>query len=123
MKFTDGYWRIEPGVSPFFPAQVSGIDLSPGALTVYGPTKKQAQRGDVLNVALLTVRFSSPMLDVIRVQICHHKGRLPSKPEFELRQDCAPEVQITDDEQAATLTSGQLSVRIEKVGDWRIDFI
>lgn len=123
MKFTDGYWRIEPGISPFFPAQVCGIDLSPGALTVYGPTKKQAQRGDVLNVALLTVRFSSPMSDVIRVQICHHKGRLSSKPEFELRQDCAPEVQISDDEQAATLTSGQLSVRIEKAGDWRIDFI
>jgi len=27
-----------------------------------------------------------------------------------------------DDAQAATLTSGRLSVRVEKAGDWRIEF-
>ena len=31
-------------------------------------------RGDTLNLPLLTVRFSSPMPNVIRVQMVHHKG-------------------------------------------------
>ena len=123
MKFTDGFWQTQTGVLPFFPAQVSSVKLSPDALTVYGPMKKQVQRGDVLNVALLTVRFSSPMADVIRVQIYHHKGGHPRKPEFEFHHDCTNQVEVTDNDQEATLTSGKLTVRIEKGEDWKVDYL
>ena len=46
------------------------------------------------------------MANVIRVQIVHHKGARPRGPEFELKPQPTPEVQITDDAAAATLTSG-----------------
>ncbi|HEY3342335.1 MAG TPA: alpha-xylosidase, partial [Anaerolineae bacterium] len=46
------------------------------------------------------------------------------KPAFELKmQDGPQDVTVHDDEQAATLTSGRLSVRVSKQGAWRIDFL
>ena len=122
MKFTDGYWHMRAGVTPHFPVQVHEVEVEPEALTVYGATKRLADRGATLNLPLMTIRFSSPMPNVIRVQLVHHKGRQPRKPEFELQPQPAPAVEIHDDAQAATLTSGQLTVRVEKAGDWRIDF-
>src|SRR5215212_6933658 len=58
----------------------------------------------------------------MRPGITHHKGRQPKQPAFELQAQPASEVVIHDDAQAATLTSGRLSVRVEKAGDWRIEF-
>jgi alpha-D-xyloside xylohydrolase len=122
MKFTDGYWQMRAGVTPHFPVHVHDVEIEPEALTVYAPTKRLTHRGDTLNLPLLTVRFSSPMPNVIRVQIYHHKGRRRKQPAFELHAQPAPEVALRDDPQAATLTSGRLTVRVEKVGDWRIEF-
>jgi alpha-D-xyloside xylohydrolase len=123
MKFTDGYWHMRPGVTPHFPVQVHQVEIEPGALTVYGATKRLTHRGDTLNLPLLTVRFSSPMPNVMRVQMYHHKGGRPQTPEFELHaQQPGPDVAIHDDAQAATLTSGRLTVRVEKAGDWQIAF-
>ena len=113
MKFTDGYWRTRAGVTAYFPAQVYDVEVEPGAMTVYGPTKKSSQRGDTLNQPVLTVRFSSPAASVIRVQVCHHKGGRRRLPEFELQEQPLPEVVISNAEQSAVLTSGQLSVRVE----------
>ncbi len=98
MKFTDGYWHMRAGVTAHFPVQVHEIEVEPDALTIYGPTKRLHSRGDTLNLPLLTV------------------------PSFELYAQPAPSVEIHDDAQAATLTSGGLTARVEKAGDWRIDF-
>jgi alpha-D-xyloside xylohydrolase len=102
---------------------VHDVEVEPGALTVYGPTRRLTHRADTLNLPLLTVRFSSPMPNVIRVQMVHHKGRRPRKPEFELKAQPPPGVEIRDEAQAATLTSGRLTVRVQKAGDWQIDFM
>ena len=123
MKFTDGFWQTRPGVTPHYAAQVHEVQIASGMLTIYAPTKKLNGRGDTLNLALLTVRFSSPMPNVIRVQMTHHKGGKPKKPEFELKSQPAARVEIGEDEQAVRLTSGQLSVRIKKTGDWLAEFV
>jgi len=90
MKFTDGYWRTRPDVTAHYPVHVHEVEIEAGpahpvdALTVYGATRRLAHRGDTLNLALLTVRFSSPMPNVIRVQMAHHQGRRPARPAFDL---------------------------------------
>jgi alpha-D-xyloside xylohydrolase len=122
MKFTDGYWHMRPGITPHFPIHVHDVEIEADALTVYGATKRLNTRGDTLNLPLLTVRFSSPMPNVIRVKIMHHKGRRQKQPAFELQAQPTPAVEVHDDAQAATLASGRLSVRVEKAGDWRIEF-
>lgn len=131
MKFTDGYWEMRPGVTPHYAVHVYDVDVEPDALVVYAPAKRVSHRGDTLNIPLLTARFSSPMENVIRVQVWHHKGGRPRQPAFELKPQLAsrgsadprsPEVVIHNGEKAATLTSGQLTARIEKAGDWKVEF-
>ena len=84
MKFTDGYWQMRKGVTPYYAAQVHDVETDDRSLTVYAPTKKLQGRGDTLNLPLLTIHYSSPMENVIRVKIVHHKGGRPQKPEFEI---------------------------------------
>ncbi len=62
MKFTGGYWLLREGVKAFYPQQAYGVETTTDTLTVYAPTKHVIQRGDVLNQALLTVEFSSPVI-------------------------------------------------------------
>ncbi|MBN2499954.1 MAG: alpha-xylosidase [Anaerolineales bacterium] len=121
MKFTDGYWQMRPNVAPHYAAHVHSIDIKADALTVYAPTKYIAGRGDTLNQPMLTVHFSSPLENVIHVQIVHHKGARRSGPSFELIEE-NPDVRVEDTEAIATLTSGDLSVQIAKGTDWDVEF-
>ncbi len=123
MKFTDGYWHMRPGVSPYWAAQVHDVEVEADTLTVYAPTKKLMGRGDTLNLPLLTVRFSSPAENVIRVQMWHHRGGVLRKPEFELKSQSKPEVMVHDAPDAASLTSGRLTARIAKGDTWGVAFL
>jgi alpha-D-xyloside xylohydrolase len=123
MKFTAGYWRMLPGIDPYFAVQVHEVETQPDALIVYAATRKINHRGDTLNSPLLTFRLSSPLPNVIRVQFYHHKGALPDKPAFELFPQPPGVLSITNTAQAATLSSGGLTARVDKGGDWRLDFM
>lgn len=122
MKFTDGYWHMRADVTATFPVTAHEVEVETDAMTAHATTKRLQQRGDTLNQVPVSARFSSPAPNVIRVQIYHHKGRRPRQPQFELFTQAAG-VTVRDDAQAATLTSGDLSVRVEKQGDWRVDFL
>jgi alpha-D-xyloside xylohydrolase len=123
MKFTDGYWQMRKGMTPYYAAQAHEIEVGKDSLTAYAPTKKLQGRGDTLSLPLLTVQFSSPLENVIRVKIIHHKGAQPRKPEFEIHTQPDLEVVTSVDEESATLTSGALSARIRKGDDWLVEFI
>ncbi|MEM2946393.1 MAG: alpha-xylosidase [Thermoproteota archaeon] len=122
MRFTEGFWRMRPGVTPHYPVQVQEVKADPGSLTVYAATRRVAHRADTVSLPLLTVRFTSPMENIIRVQVFHHKGRKPSKPFFQVNTDPEARAEVYDDAHAATLTSGSLTVRVEKEGGWRVEF-
>jgi alpha-D-xyloside xylohydrolase len=121
MKFTDGYWHVRAGVRPHYPAEVHEVEATPNALTIYAPTKRLSSRGDTLNLPLLTIRLSSPLPDVIRVQVSHFKGGRGRGPAF-ATCDERPAVTVHADDEAATLASGRLSVRVPRQGEWRIEF-
>src|SRR5262245_58913297 len=123
MKFTDGYWQMRPGMIPHYAAQVHEVTVESNALTAYAPMGKLQERGHTLNQPLLTVRYSSPMENVIRVDVVHHKGAAPRKPAFSISAELTPQVAISIDEEMATLTSGNLSARIHKGDDWLVEFL
>ncbi len=123
MKFTDGYWQMRPGMTPHYAAQVHDTTIENDVLTVYAPTRKLEGRGATISLPLLTVQFSSPMENVIRVQLVHHKGQISRKPEFKIYQESGSYVSVANDEHTATLTSGDLSVRISKAEGWLVEYI
>jgi alpha-D-xyloside xylohydrolase len=122
MKFTDGYWQIREGVSIQNPVDIRDVHVGKDSLTIFAATKKIVQKGDTLNGALFTIKYSSPMPDVIRVEYVHHKGKSRKGPEFTLNTT-ETHVEITNDEKEATMTSGKLTVRVCKEGSWQVDFL
>jgi alpha-D-xyloside xylohydrolase len=121
MKFTAGFWEIRPGVTPTYPVQVHEVEVDPEGMTVYAATKALNHRGDTLNLPLLSVRYTAPLRDVIRVQVCHHKGGLERGPAFQFTHEPG-QATVRDEADHAELTSGQLVVRVEKKAGWKVEF-
>jgi alpha-D-xyloside xylohydrolase len=122
MKFTDGYWQMRPGCTPFYATQVRDIETTPETLTIYATTRKIENRGDTINSAILTIHYSSPLENVIKVEVWHHAGCLDPRPEFELKKHPAPPVEINDQSTVANLKSGDLSVEVNKADGWQVEF-
>lgn len=122
MKFTDGYWNVRDGVKIFSPVEVRDVAADDDSVTVYAACRAVVRRGDTLNEPLITLRYSSPAPDVIRVRISHHEGGVFRGPEFPIH-DIRPEVTVRGGAEEASLTSGRLCVKIAGSGGWNVDYL
>jgi len=92
-------------------------------LVVYAPERPIRHRGDTLNAQLLTIRYSSPMKNIIRVRASHFEGGIDKGPHFDLAEtdtSFKPSVSIT--EKTAEFKSGDLSVSVDVGGNWNNTF-
>ncbi|QKW37685.1 alpha-xylosidase [Actinomadura sp. NAK00032] len=121
MKFSDGYWMMREDVRAFHPVEVLDVDAGAGSFTVYAPVERIRHRGDLLKGPVVTVTCEAPMPDVIGVTLTHFAGERRRGPEFELAT--APGGEVAVDAEAATLTSGALSVRVGRGEGWSVDFL
>ncbi len=122
MKFTDGNWMMQKGVRVFYPAQVYSAVKHEDELTIIA-SKEVRHRGDTLDGPLLTIRLSSPMEDVLGVNIKHFTGGSDTGPHFPLfaaRHGYQPEILLT--EEAAVVKSGRAEARISMKGGWEIRY-
>jgi alpha-D-xyloside xylohydrolase len=122
MKFNDGYWHMLPGVTPYFAAEAYEVLSDANTLTVYAPTRHIAQRGDTLNLPVITVKLFSPAPNIIGVRLIHFAGGLPKKPEFEIFSEKDHAVQIKNNTEQVSLTSGQLTARFKRNAPWTLEF-
>jgi len=121
MKFSNGYWMNREGLTVQSPTDIRDVHITEDAVTLYTATKKVNHKGDTLNATLLTVRYSSPMPDVIRVQFYRHKGGNNPGPNFEIFES-ATKIDIREQDGKINLTSGKLNVSINQGDNWKIDF-
>ncbi|GGA26094.1 alpha-xylosidase [Paenibacillus physcomitrellae] len=121
MKFTDGYWHVRTGLNVLYPVEIRDVKLAEDAVTVYASTKKIEHKGSTLNTTLLTVRYSSPMKNVICVEYIHNDVD-EAAPKFEVRQDPAAAVSVSKEGGIARLASGELSVNIDLMQGWQVDY-
>ncbi|MFB4295612.1 alpha-xylosidase [Actinomadura sp. NTSP31] len=121
MKFSDGYWMMREGVHAVHPVEVLDVAEGPGSFSVQAPGQRIRHRGDLLKGPVVTIDCASPMPDVIGVTITHFAGTKRRGPEFELAADPAGDVRVDGD--AAELTSGALTVRVRRGGEWGVDFL
>jgi alpha-D-xyloside xylohydrolase len=127
MKFTSGYWLIKEGVHAHFAACAAETEQQTGEhntdeLVVYAPERPIRHRGDTLNMQLLTIRYSSPMKNVIKVRISHFEGEAKNRPCFQLETDPAFKPLIRVMEKESVLESGELSVSVEHGEKWHNTF-
>ncbi|KND40891.1 alpha-xylosidase [Streptomyces stelliscabiei] len=122
MKFTDGYWLLREGVTAAHPVEVLDVTATDGALRIHAPTQPVRHRGDLLKGPVVTIDAHAPMPDVVGVTFTHFEGERPRGPRFEVTtEEFTPH--ISYDDEHATLTAGELSVRVSRTGSWRVDFL
>src|SRR5436190_7493258 len=123
MRFTDGRWRMRAGIQPDYPVEVLDADRSHGGLTVYAPAYPVRDRVDLQQGPVFTIDLSAPMPDVIGVSVTHYAGEQPKNPRFELLAEGSPDPSVSIADSEATLTSGELSVRVDRGTEWRMEFL
>lgn len=122
MKFSNGCWLNKEGIDTYSPAQAYNVINDDKSISTLATTRVINHRGDTLGGPVLTVKLSSPMEDVIRVQIFHFKGLNKKSPEFKIEIDEDEKVNIINNYDFTSLKTGNLSVKIPKTGDWSMDF-
>jgi alpha-D-xyloside xylohydrolase len=113
LKFTDGFWLTKKGVEIYSAAQVRDVKKTSDSVTLYVSPWKVTDRGQTLKGPLLTVRFSSPMPDILRVQTWHFMGSEQRGPEFSLHDEHC-QLHVEENDAQISITSGKLSAVIRK---------
>ncbi|WP_413376052.1 alpha-xylosidase [Alkalihalobacillus sp. 1P02AB] len=117
MKFTDGNWLIREGFELITPVQLFKATYDETTLSALVAPQDLTNRGAQLDLPLLTVEYSSPFDDVIRVKIVRHKGGKPRYPQFPIH-DQRKHINITENDDEISLSSGKLTVQLQKTGGW-----
>ena len=95
MKFERGHWELLPGMEAIYPLSVTDVLLEDDALIVSGYDRVVDSRWSFLHGSIITARFTSPMPNVLRVQLTHFKGRRRRLPAFDLDYEQSnPNVEI-----------------------------
>lgn len=118
MKFTDGHWMMREGITPTYAVEVLDVATTAEGMRILAPTYPVRNRRDLQSGAVLTLDVTTPLPDVIGVRVTHHAGTATKAPQFELFP-----VNTTPTVDGTTLTSGALSVRLNRAEPWRIDFL
>lgn len=121
MKFTDGNWLHQPGVSPNYAAQAYTWAFTADSIRVVAPCRHIRHRGDTLGGPVLTLWVTSPLPGVIKVSYIHFDGGNVDEPKFPLNSATA-DVATGEEEGFLWLRSGSLTVRIYKA-DFKLEFL
>lgn len=123
MKFTDGYWCMKKEMSPLFAVEYADSRICGNELTIYAPGKHISNRGDCLNLGMLTIRLTSPMEDVIKVSIVHFEGTAYAGPFIKVK-GTNPEVTIEETEDFIVYQTGKTKAVVDKrPNSWGIHFM
>mgnify|MGYP002737407932 CR=1 FL=1 len=114
MKFGNGCWLYKEGCEGFSPAEVSDVRIGGDSAVLLMPASHISHRGDTLGGVMLTLRISSPLRDVIRVQVFHHEGALDKGPSFETAENPCDTFSLEESEDEVTVISGRASFSVNK---------
>ena len=125
MKFTDGFWMLREGfratwAQAAYSARPTSGNENPG-LKVLATPNVVRHRGQTLNTATFDISLDTPLDDVIRVRVAHHKG---GKPALKYPvAEAAANASVESTEEYWQLTSGALSARVHSGENWNLEFI
>jgi len=113
MRFTNGFWLMRDGVKAHYGKTAHRIDRTSEGLTIFAPSKVIEDRGDTLNLPVITTRLHSPMKNIIGFKVSHHEGGVDKGPHFELTGDGSIAT-VKQSGQAFEISNGEISARITK---------
>ncbi|MCF0134127.1 MAG: alpha-xylosidase [Blautia sp.] len=122
MKFTNGYWLMRKEYEPVYAVEYAGHEINGEELIVYGTAKHIHDRGDCLNLGMLTVTFTSPMKNVIHVEVTHFAGAAGKRIRPYIHEE-EREVCICEKEDVLIFESGETKAVISKAASgWCVSY-
>ncbi|MBP3541341.1 MAG: alpha-xylosidase [Clostridia bacterium] len=123
MRFSNGYWMVKQDYVMSYATQCVRVTKSDKELQVLSACRPVNHRGDVLDGGTLTVNFTAPRKNVIRVKVTHFAGTKVKEPRFETYEEEVQPV-IHEGEDFVSFTSGELTARVLKAkGQWQVDYM
>ena len=123
MKFTQGYWMIKDKYVMSYATHAVRVNKTDKSMQVISACRPIYNRGAILDGGTLTVTFTAPRKNIIRVKVTHFAGTKVREPKFETYEEDVTPV-ITEDEQYASFTSGELTARVTKAcGQWQVEYM
>lgn len=113
MKFTNGYWQLREQYQATYAVEYNNHIIDKNELKIFAPNKHIGNRGDVLNLGMLTITLTSPIENVIKVNITHFKDGKENTPIAPVIEE-NPFVTITEDDEKLTYMSGNTKAVINK---------
>jgi hypothetical protein len=123
MKFSDGVWQTAKGMAIASPHHVFDLAVSETEVIIDASSCPYRARFEDVNTAYFTLRLFSPAPNVIGVKFEHFRGHAIRGPTFEIDSDPSTKPEIVNEKDLVSLTSGDLSVRVERRDDWRLDVL
>ena len=114
MKFSNGCWLFKQGTSCFAPAEVYFSKIEKNKVVLTCPTQHIVSRGDTLGGVNLYITLTSPMEDVIRVQVEHYRGAKKKSPSFDITIDENRNIDASESEDEIVVKSGSMRLVINK---------
>lgn len=121
MKFSNGCWLNKERTEIFSPVELYDYKVQENQVTILAPTHRINHRGDTLGGVNLTIKISSPMPEVLRVQTYHYKGVRKKTPEFELEISEDSTLKVEELEDKIIISSGTLRLEIIKE-NWQMNY-
>lgn len=121
MKFTDGFWLLQDGVSALHATHLQKVEQSAEGFSALVAPRIVENRGATLNTALFELEFSSPALDVIGVRIRHHRGG-DEALSFDLTKE-DPGTTYSESQDSIQYTSGSLTAKLSRGSSFNLEFI
>lgn len=118
MKFTDGYWKVNPHFTLFQTVSINEVLSSEHEVKLYVSAQKQGGRSALGGVTLEVTLFA-PKEDIIGVKIQHHLDELKKRPFFYCSRNCGL---IEKNDSNIILRSGKMEAKIRRDGEWKIQF-
>lgn len=114
MKFLNGGWLIKDGFTVKYAANVYAADADGATLTLYCPFGAPIRHpGQTLDGGILTIEVTSPRPNVITTRLINFREDRSHCPKFQLNE-CDPDVEIAETDEAWTFTSGKTALTIAK---------
>ena len=123
MKFTQGYWMIKQNYIMSYATHAVRVNKTDKAMQVLSACRPITNRGAILDGGTLTVTFTAPRANIIRVKVTHFAGTKVRDPKFETYEEDVTPV-IEENEEYASFTSGELTARVTKAcGQWMVEYM
>lgn len=114
MKFLNGGWLVKDGFDVKYAANVYTANIEPKKLTLFCPFGSPIYNaGMTLDGGILTIEVTSPRPDIITTRLINFKKDRSHCPKFGLNET-DPDVEITEEDDKWSFTSGRLTLEIAK---------